>query len=421
MSGVREKGFRSYTRVDEALGLFLKKSGARVLEAETVEVARALHRVLAEDIFAEIDLPHFNRSAVDGYAVRSEDTFGASSTNPVVFSLIGATEIGELPTLSIKKSEAARIATGAPLPKGADSVVMLEYTEEIGKGRVEILRAATPGDNVSKVGEDVKSGELVLGGGTTLLPQDIGILTAIGRTTVKVVRRPRVAVLSTGNELVGPGSPLGLGTIIDSNRPLIMAAVEAEGGIPVDFGIAEDKMEEIERKVRSGLAQADILIVTGGTSVGVRDLAPDVINGLGRPGILVHGVSMRPGRPIALGVVSGKPVLLLPGNPVAAILTFKVFAKPLIHIMSGSEPEEEKTVRARVLRAIPSAVGMRSFVRVALRKTKSGYVAEPLWITGSGIISSMVKANGLIIIPEGKEGIEEGEEADVILLRPVEG
>jgi len=419
MGSIRGRGFSEYKRVDEALRIFLKESKARPLEAETVQVTHALNRVLAEDVFAEVDVPHFDRSAVDGYAVRSEDVFGASGANPVVLNLIGSVEIGEVPTLSVEKSETAKIATGAPLPRGVDSVVMLEYAEEIGKGKVEILRASTPEDNVSKVGEDVRKGDLVLGRGTTLRPQDIGILVAVGRTTAQVVRKPRVAVLSSGNELIDPGSKPESGKIIDVNRPAITAAVEAEGATPLDLGIVGDRLEEIERRIRSGLAQADLLIVTGGTSVGTRDLVPDAINRLGR-GIVVHGVSMRPGRPTALGLALGKPVLLLPGFPVAALLAFNVFAKPLINIMSGLKPKKEETVRARALRRIPSGVGMRSYVRVTLKKTESGYVVEPLRVTGSGIISSMVKANGLIVIPEGKEGIEEGEETEVILLRPLE-
>jgi len=419
MESVRGKGFSEYKRVDEALRLFLEELKAKALEAEKVQIPHALNRVLAEDVFAEVDVPHFDRSAVDGYAVRSEDVFGASSTNPVVLNLVGSVEIGEVPTFLVGRSETAKIATGAPLPRGADSVVMLEYTEEIGKERAEILRASTPGDNVSKVGEDVRKGDLVLRKGTTLRPHDLGILAAVGRTTVRVVRKPRVAVLSTGNELIDPGSNPESGKIIDANRPAITAAVEVEGAIPLDLGIAEDKVEEIERRIRSGLAQADLLIVTGGTSVGTRDLVPDVINRLGR-GIIVHGVSMRPGRPTALGLALGKPVLLLPGFPVAALLAFNVFAKPIISIMSGSKPKKEETVRARVLRRIPSGVGMRHYVRVTLKKTESGYVAEPLRVTGSGVISSMVKANGLLVIPEDREGIEEGEETEVILLRPLE-
>ncbi len=415
------RGFTEPVRVDEALHEFLKAIQIDSLQKETILVAKSLGRVLAEDVVSDIDVPHFDRSAVDGYAVRSHDTFGSSPTNPMVFDLVGSVGIGQIPDIDVGKLQAIGMATGAPLPKGADAVVMLEYTERIGEGKIEIYRPATPWNNVSKRGEDVKMGEKVLGKGTVLQPQDLGMLVAVGVDQVKVVRKPKIAILSTGNELVESRSELVLGKVVDVNRIVISAAIKDLGGDPVDLGIVKDKVGDIRSRISKGLNGSDMVLVSGGTSVGAKDFVPKIVDSLGEPGIIVHGVSMRPGKPTALAVVNGKPLILLPGYPVAAIISFNIFAKPVIAKMFGAPLAKmfKQTIRARLLRRLPSRSGTRDYARVLVKKTEAGYVAEPVRITGAGVISSIVAANGLVVVPEDTEGFEKDEEVEVTLLRPL--
>ncbi|UCD73558.1 MAG: hypothetical protein JSW01_02660, partial [Candidatus Bathyarchaeota archaeon] len=292
MKEVRMRGFSEPVRVDEALRRYLKAIRIDSLQDETILVAESLGRVLAEDVVSSIDVPHFDRSAVDGYAVRSHDTFGSSPTNPIVLDLVGSVGIGQVPNIDVGNLQAIGIATGAPLPKGADAVVMLEYTERIGEGKIEIYRPATPWSNVSKIGEDVKKGGKVLGKGTVLQPQDLGMLAVVGVDQVKVLRKPRIAILSTGNELVESRSELVLGKVVDVNRIMISASVEDLGGDPVDLGIVKDKVEDIRSRISKGLNESDMVLVSGGTSVGARDFVPKIVDSLGEPGIIVHGVSM---------------------------------------------------------------------------------------------------------------------------------
>jgi molybdenum cofactor synthesis domain-containing protein len=422
MKEVRERGFTEQTPVEEALRTYFKKVRIEVLASETIHIIEALNRVLAEDITSDVDVPHYNRSAVDGYAVRSQDTFGASPTNPIVVDVLGTLEVGQIPDIVVGELEAVKVATGAPIPKGADAVVMLEYTEAVGRNKIEIYRPVTPWQNISRKGEDVKRGEKILSRGTVLQPQDVAILAAVGKVHVKVVRKPKVAILSTGNELVEPKCEIDVGKTIDSNRYFLFVAIKDVGGEPLDLGIVKDDIAEIKTKLSDGLAAADLVLVSGGTSVGEKDFLPGIVNSLGKPGIIVHGVAMRPGKPTALAAVNGKPIILLPGYPVATMMAFNTFVKPLISKLLGISAGKPHgyVIKARIMRRVPSTPGVRDFVRVIVRKVDDGYVAEPIRTHGSGIISSMVKANGLVIIPEGKEGIEEGEEVEVTLLRFIE-
>jgi len=312
-----------------------------------------------------------------------------------------------------------RISTGSAMPKGADSVVMLEYTDIINEKRIEVYTSATPFDNVSRTGEDVRKGEKILQRGTVIQPQDIAILSALGLDRVEVVRKPKIAVLSTGSELVEPARKIEPAKTFDVNRYFLLSAVRQLGGVPVDLGIEADDVEKIKLKVLAAIKDVDLLLVSGGSSVGMKDLVPDAIESIEGSSIIVHGVCMRPGKPTALGVIMKKPVVLLPGYPVASMIAFHVFVQRVVGRMLGIPPLSMggRIVRARMARRTPSVPGVRDFVRVTLREEKDGYVAEPIRITGSGIVSSMVKATGLVIIPEESEGIEEGERVDVILLR----
>lgn len=419
---VRMKGFAEQTRVDDALKKYLKEVNIKSLQPEKIQLLAVLGRTLAEDVKAEIDVPYLDRSAVDGYAVKSSDTFGASTTNPIIIDVIGVAEMGRVPDINVRKLQAVRVATGAPLPRGADSVVMLEYTEKISEEKIELYRPGTPGRNVSKRGEDIKKGEKVLRKGTFLQPQDIGILAAIGIVYINVVRKPKVAILSTGNELIEPGKKISIGRTVDTNRFVLSAAVKNAGGDPLDLGITKDEVEKIKSKISKGLALADLVLVSGGTSVGERDFVPEVVNSLGKPGIIVHGISMRPGKPTALAAVNGKPIILLPGYPVAAMMAFNTFVDPIIVRMLGASLGRIRgqVIRARMTRRVPSSPGIRDFARVVVKKTDVGYVADPIRTRGAGIISSIVKANGLVVIPEEKEGVEKGDEVEVTLLRPLE-
>jgi len=406
------RGFKERMRVDEALKLYFEKANLKKLDSEKVDLLNAYNRVLSQDIVAKYDVPHFDRSAVDGYAVKAENTFGASTTNPILLKVVGSIDIGEKPDFEIKDGEAAKIATGAPIPKGANAVVMLEYTNDLGD-YVEILSAISPFKNVSRKGEDVKAGEVVLSKGEILQPQDIGILASLGIKEVEVAKIPRIAVLTTGNELIEDYGELDVGKIINSNSPMICAAIREIGCIPTSLGIAKDNPEVIETKIEEGLKVADAVVVTGGTSVGEKDYVAVVVKKLGS--LIVHGVSMKPGMPTGLGVVDNKPILLLPGFPMAALLSFYTFMPKIVERLLDVEVLGKKgeVVKAVTKRRIPSSSGIRTFARVIY---KDGFI-EPLRTSGSGVLTSMIKANGLVIIEEDKEGIEEGEEVEVVLTR----
>jgi len=404
------------TDVETALRLFFSQLKLRV-RCEEVSLTEALNRVLAQDVIANRDVPPFDRAAMDGYAVRAEDTFGASLENPILLEVVGDVEIGEKPEVGVQKGQAVRISTGAVMPKGSNAVVMIEYTSRVG-GSVEIYRAVTPGENVSLRGEDVKSGEMILRRGTILQPQDIGMLAALGTTSVKVYAKPVVAVMSTGNELIEVGD-YEEGKTVDSNRYALIAALKELGCEVTDMGICRDDEAELEKTLKNALNKADMVIASGATSVGMKDILPVVVEELGK--IVVHGVAIKPGMPTALAIAEGKPVVMLPGFPVATLVAFYTFVPPIVSRMMGIEVIKRKweTVKAIAGRRIPSSSGMRTFTRVILKESEDGYIAEPIRTSGSGILSSLVKAHGLVIVPEGKEGIEEGEEVEVLLVRPL--
>ena len=419
MSKARDRGFKEATKIEEARRIFYEALPPTHLPSESVPVNRSLNRILAEDVRAETSVPSFAKAAMDGFAVVAEDTFGASPTNPSLLRLIGESKIGESPTTLLHKGETAAIATGAPLPQGANAVVMLENTKRLDTGDVEIHSPVAPSENVAQVGEDVKQGTVVLETGRKLKPPDLGLLVALARTTVDVVRKPRVGVLSTGNELSDTGSSAP-GKIADVNRPMLMAMIEECGGMPVDLGIAKDVTEQISRKLKEGLRTADLVLVTAGTSVGKGDLVPDIVNTLGKPGMLVHGIAMRPSLPTGLAVVDGKPLVSLPGFPVSAMFAFSTFVQPLIVKMLGTEPDPQPRIKARSTKRIVGVPGFRTFVRVLVKEEEGKLIAEPLRTPGSGVLTTLTRANGIVVVPESIEGFDEGAEVDVQLFRPVE-
>jgi molybdenum cofactor synthesis domain-containing protein len=404
---VKLKGFAKLTSVDYALVKFMEAVAPRVLETETVPVLEALHRVLAANVVSSVDLPPFDRSTVDGYAVRARDTFGASVDRPKRLHLVEGGKIGE--------GEAHQVWTGHPMPKGSDSVVMLEYIRRLNHD-IEVLMSVAPGLNVSRKGEDVRKGDLVFRKGRKLGPEDLGLLAALGLKEVSVVRRPKVAILSTGDELIDVGEKCKLGSVVDVNRVVLSNMVREVGGDSMDLGIARDKREEIKGKIEQGLAMADVVIITGGASVGKFDLSHDVLKELKGASILVHGISMRPGKPTALTVVKGKPVVLLSGNPVAAFFGFEVFVRPLLTRLLGVVLKRI-TIKAKLKKKVHSKLGHRVFLRVKLRRVNGEYEAHPISTHGSGVMTTLTHSDGYVIIPEDREGLEAGERVTVHLLR----
>ena len=406
----RLRGFEKLTDVDEALTIFYRSLKPKVLASESILTENALRRVTAENIAAPIDLPQFNRSAVDGYAVKAEDTTEASQSRPRILKLTVKENLG--------RGQAKQIWTGNPTPRNADAVVMLEHTCTK-DNTIEIIVPLTPGENVSKKGEDVKKGEMAVKAGTRLQPHHLALLAALGVTEVAVVRKPKIAILSTGNELIELGTKPSSNQIVNSNRYLIAGLCHELGADPMYMGIVRDNENEIASKINEGLEKADIVITTGGTSVGVADLVPLVVEKLGRPGIVVHGIALRPGMPTALGALKGKPVFVLSGNPVAAAVGFEVFVRPTVLKMLGTEAEPRPWAQARLTRRVAGALGRRVYLRVRTEWRKAELVAEPVSTRGSGLLSSLTKANGYVVIPEDREGLEKGETVTVQIFSPI--
>jgi molybdopterin molybdotransferase len=398
---VKLKGFQKLTSTDDALQNWLNILQFGVPKMVDVGLDGALSRVLAEDLFAPEDLPRFNKSAMDGFAVKSGDLVGATQFKPVILQLTSAEQV--------EAKEAKQVWTGNPIPKGADSVIMIENTKK-GVGGLEVWSQLAPGDNVSKRGEDVKEGDLVAKAGTRLNPYHIGLAAALGYTQLKVAQKPKIAILPTGNELAESGTDRAANQIYDSNKTMISALCYELGAETTDCGLAKDNLDEIAEKIQSALKTNDAIITTGGTSVGGLDLLPDAVNKLGKPGVIVHGVALRPAMPTAVAILEGKPVLILSGNPVAAVIGFEVFGRPLICRMLGMYREEPRPIiKAKLVKRVTSALGRKTYVRVCVSLKNGEVNAEPVSAKGSGSISTMTKSNGFVIVPENREGVSEGE------------
>ncbi len=397
---VRFKGFQELTPINKALDKFFSRLQPRKLDSILIPLSEALERVAAENIISERNLPTFDRSAVDGYALKAEDTLEASQFQPRTLSLVDKDVL--------RDGEAKEIWTGNPLPNGADSVVMLEHTKK-SKNEIDILFSLTPGANVSKKGEDVKKSEKIIESGTRLKAHHLGLLAALGINKVRVVKKPKVAILATGNELVPIGKKLKCGQVVEINS-LVLSCMCIELGAEVfNLGITQDDEQKIKEKILEGLAKADILITTGGTSVGAPDLLPKTIEQIEPYSTVIHGIAMRPGMPTALAIVQEKPLIILSGNPVAAIIGFEVFTRPLIQELLGTKNRKRLAIKARLTRNVAGVLGRQVFLRVKVAKKGEEYLAEPIRVKGSGIITTMTKANGYVIIPEDREGIRENE------------
>jgi len=414
-------GFPSLLPVEPAFNSLLKNVDIKQPRIKTVGLEDSLGRVCGEDIKSPVDVPDFDRSAVDGYAVRAEDTFGASPTNPIQLKLIGTIHAGDevekLPPLN--QGEAIAVLTGAPIPRGANAVVMVEHSRRE-DNVIEVTRQVHPLQNISRRGEDFKKDDVVVKRGTVIKPWHIAALASLNITEVPIYEELKIAILSTGSEIVELGETPGRGKVVNSSKPMLKTLVREAGCRPIDLGTVPDDFEVIVDKIREGVRIGDMLLVTGGTSVGERDLVPEAVNRAGNPGVVFHGVKIRPAKPTGAGVVDGKPVFMLSGYPVSALIGFQLFVKPLIARFYQMPLEEPCRVRAVLSRRVANPVDNRSFVRVRVEKHGEKYVAEPLMHTGSGLISTLTRANAMLVIPEGVEGYEEGEEVEVIMLQPIE-
>ncbi|MCC7487296.1 MAG: molybdopterin biosynthesis protein [Burkholderiales bacterium] len=403
---------------DEAMARFLAHLDLRPVGRETVPLARALNRVLAEDIVAAVDVPCFDRSNVDGFAVLAADTFGAMDEAPRRVRLNGEVlSPGIVPGQSVMPGVATIIATGGMLPRGADAVVMVEHTDLDGEGaerRLSITRAVAPGENVSYAGTDIARGETVLRNGQLLTSREIGVLAAIGVAGVTVLRRPRVAILSTGNEIVAPGTSMRAGAVYDSNAAIIGAAVEELGGEPIHLGVVADDDAALAQALEAGLRH-DIVLLSGGTSKGAGDLSYRVASRLENPGILAHGVALKPGKPICLAVTEGKPVVILPGFPTSAIFTFHEFVAPVIRARAGLSEERRPTVTATLPMRVNSERGRTEYLLVGLVRGQDGLAAYPMG-RGSGSVTTFSCADGFVTIDQHQEIVDAGSRVEVQLL-----
>ena len=382
---------------------------------EEIDVADALDRVVAEDMIAPSDLPAFSRSTMDGYAVRASDTYGASEGIPAYLDVVGEVLMGMPAGIAVSVGQVAKVHTGGMLPEGSDAVVMVENTQQVDENTIEVVKPAAPGENVLQVGDDIKQGSSLLKAGHRLRPQDIGGLMGMGIIRATVFPRPRLALLSTGDEVVLPQQEPSPGQVRDINSYSLSARAECVGATPVSLGIVGDDYDEMRERAQKGLGSADILAISAGSSVSTRDATARVIAALGEPGILVHGVSIRPGKPTILAVAGGKPVFGLPGNPVSALVTFDLFVVPTIHLLGGCRtPSARDSVEAKLARNVASMAGREDYVSVRLERRGDETWAEPIF-GESNLITTLMRADGMALIPLNVHGISEGETVRVIL------
>ena len=412
----RQTQFLTVITRDEATARFQRHLQLAPLGKETVPLAKALGRILAEDVRSAVDVPAFDRSNVDGFAVQAADTAGAMEEERrglVLNDEVLAT--GVAPREPVLPGRATMIATGAMVPRGADAVVMVEHTEVAGNGRqLEVARAVVPGDNVSYAGTDIAKGETVLRAGQRLTSREIGVVAAIGLADVVVYRRPSVAILSTGDEIVAPGEPLRPGAVYDSNAAIVGAAVEELGGTAVQLGIIRDDDAALDEALARAL-HYDVVVLSGGTSKGAGDLSYRVVSRLRDPGIVAHGVALKPGKPICLAVTSGKPVVILPGFPTSAVFTFHEFVAPVIRAYAGVPPAQRQTIAATLPMRVNSERGRTEYLLVGLVHTESGFAAYPMG-KGSGSVTAFSNADGFVTIDQHTEIVDAGTTVSVQLL-----
>jgi molybdopterin molybdotransferase len=387
------------------------------MPTEDVTLNESVGRILAHDIRSDIDLPDFARSIMDGFAICGSSTFGASDGNPAYLNVKGTVAMGKSDNLSVGPAEAVRISTGGMLPAGADSVVMVEHTEAIDDATIEVYRSVAPGQNMVAVGEDIRKGDPALTGGCRIRPQEAGMLAALGIQTVTVYRKPIIGIISTGDEIVPVSEAPNPGQIRDINTYTLLGLVQELGAAAISYGIVSDDYNALLAVCEQALDQCDMVLVSGGSSVGARDFTIDVISAMLDAEILFHGISISPGKPTILARIQNKAFWGLPGHVVSAMVVFSRIVKPFVEYVAGYRASPEKKVRitARLSRNLASAQGRVDYVRVRLTHKTDGIWAEPI-LGKSGLINTMVKADGLIEIPMNTEGLEEGAEVEIISL-----
>ncbi|WP_374688626.1 gephyrin-like molybdotransferase Glp [Promineifilum sp.] len=405
---------------DEARALLLRHVRS-LADPEVIATESALGRVTATALLAPQSLPTFRRSTMDGYAVRAADTHGAGESLPAFLQVVGEVGMGRAAGMALRPGEAALVHTGGMIPDTADAVVQVEHTQRVGgpaggfPHEIEVLRAVAVGQNVIQVGEDVAPGAIILPAGHVLRPQDLGGLLALGLTEAPVARRPRVAILATGDEVVPPSAAPGPGQIRDINSYTVAGQVIQAGGIPQVRGIVPDDFAALRAAAVAALAESDMLVMSAGSSVSVRDMTVRVIGELGAPGVLLHGVATRPGKPTIVGAVDGRPVLGLPGNPVSAMIQFDMFGVPAIyHLQGAAAMPRHGRVWARLTQNVPSESGREDYVPARLEETDAGLLAVPVF-GKSNLIYTLVQADGLIKVPLNRGGLLAGDLVEVRL------
>jgi len=415
-----------------------------IIDSESTDIVHALSRFTAADTFAPHPLPDFPRTTVDGYAVRAKDTFGANDTLPAYLTLIGEVPMGDTPAFEVGAGQCALIHTGGMLPNGADAVVMVEYTQSVGMGlpdvraglsgyieesvdsgrpaptvEIETFKSVADGENVIRIGEDVAQNQLVIPKGTQLRPAEIGGLMALGFTSINVARKPRVGLISTGDEVIDPSQTPRPGQVRDINSYTLGALVEKTGGVAIRYGIFSDQFQALKDAAAKALSECDMLIITAGSSASTRDMTAEVIRTLGEPGVLVHGINTRPGKPTILGVCNGKAVIGLPGNPVSALVNGYLFVVPVIEKLLGALPKPKATVMAKLTVNLPSQAGREDWQPVKLIATHSTqqatYEAHPIF-GKSNLIFTLASADGLLRIHPDATGLSAGEIVEVLLI-----
>jgi putative molybdopterin biosynthesis protein len=400
---------------DEAEARFRAALRLDPLGVEQAPLADALGRVLAEDVISRVDVPSFDRSNLDGFAIRAADSFGSDELRPRRLKLLPRTiDAGVAPNFEVRQGEAAAIATGGMVPRGADAILMVEHADVEGD-EVVVRKAVTPGFGVAFAGNDIARGEVVLRVGTLLTSRETGVLAAIGEQHVAVWRQPRVAIISTGNELIAPGEPMRPPHVYDSNAQILADSVRELGGVPHTCGIVGDEAAALSQALHAAIAEADVVLLSGGTSKGQGDLCYRVVEELRDPGIVAHGVALKPGKPICLAASGGKPVVVLPGFPTSAIFTFHEFVAPVISLLGGRQPESQETITATMAVKVNSEIGRTEYLLVGLVDSERGLVAYPMG-QGSGSVTTFSRADGFVTIARHTEIVEAGRQVEV---RPI--
>ncbi|MBA4392574.1 MAG: molybdopterin molybdenumtransferase MoeA [Desulfobacca sp.] len=385
------------------------------LTREKIPLSEGLNRVVAEAIGSPEDLPHFSRASMDGFALRARDTFGASEAVPALLTLSGEIAMGQEVETPVKPGHCFRIATGGMVPPGADAVVMIEHSQPLDEQTIEIFKPVSPLDHVIQVGEDIKKGQPVLAAGRRLRPQDLGLLAGLGIVEIPVYKRPRVAIISTGDEIVPVEDRPGPGFVRDINSLTLLALAKEAGAVPEFLGRIKDHFNDLKIQCQKGLDQADVILISGGSSVGSRDFTVEVIHSFPGAEILAHGISLSPGKPTILARIGEKILWGLPGHTVSAMTVFSLFVKPCLNHLEGERGVKHiPKIKARLTRNLASAQGREDYVRVALKEEAAGWEASPI-LGKSGLISTMVRADGMIQIEQNCEGLEKGEWVEVWL------